>query len=365
VAYPYLALINNLSQAWAMYCLILFYKALRDELAPLSPFYKFLTVKAVVFLSFWQGQALLLATKLDLIDSLRGRVEGSGDGTTNDATGGNNATGGPWSDYDDASFATALQEFAICVEMFFAAIAHAYAFPVHEYDGGSRSSQPGHQGRTLKDNLRDMFDLRDVWHDVVNFSESNKDEFWGEVSFRYRRVVGVFTGTTPLKGEYSRVRDEPSGTGGGGVDSTNRGVRRFGEGGGTVGELSGIGRHSQSERPSPWVRSSPLAGREMGRVTNGRDRPTGPGPPARVLSTDMGVETALFATGKSFRAAPSHALSSNQDRYTNKNNVRFEERHQFSMPGVSALPTTTGSSFSVAPLEREGRSGTPNPFTLE
>ena len=274
MAYPYLALINNLSQAWAMYCLILFYKALRDELAPLSPFYKFLTVKAVVFLSFWQGQALLLATKLDLIDSLRGRVEGSGDGTTNDATGGNNATGGPWSDYDDASFATALQEFAICVEMFFAAIAHAYAFPVHEYDGGSRSSQPGHQGRTLKDNLRDMFDLRDVWHDVVNFSESNKDEFWGEVSFRYRRVVGVFTGTTPLKGEYSRVRDEPSGTGGGGLTQRTAVCGGSGRGAGPWASLAGLGDIRKANAP---VRGSGhprlLDGKWDGSRTEETDRP--------------------------------------------------------------------------------------------
>ena len=38
---------------FAMYCLILFYKATREELAALSPIAKFMCVKAVVFLSFW------------------------------------------------------------------------------------------------------------------------------------------------------------------------------------------------------------------------------------------------------------------------------------------------------------------------
>ena len=165
VAYPYLAVINNVSQAWAMYCLILFYRALHEELAPIRPFYKFLTVKAVVFLSFWQGQALLLATKLDMIDSLRGRVEGDKNEVDYESE------SSPWSNYDDASFATALQEFAICVEMFFAAIAHAYAFPVSEYDGG-RGGEHGRGyssggARAFGDNVRDMFDLRDVYHDVV------------------------------------------------------------------------------------------------------------------------------------------------------------------------------------------------------
>jgi hypothetical protein len=30
VAFPYLTLINNFSQAWAMYCLILFYKVTHE-----------------------------------------------------------------------------------------------------------------------------------------------------------------------------------------------------------------------------------------------------------------------------------------------------------------------------------------------
>ena len=67
VAYPYLALLNNVSQAWAMYCLIIFYRATYQELAPIRPFYKFCTVKAVVFLSFWQGQTLLFMVKMQWI----------------------------------------------------------------------------------------------------------------------------------------------------------------------------------------------------------------------------------------------------------------------------------------------------------
>lgn len=45
--------IINCSQLWALYCLMFFYHEMRVELAPLNPFGKFVTVKAVVFFSFW------------------------------------------------------------------------------------------------------------------------------------------------------------------------------------------------------------------------------------------------------------------------------------------------------------------------
>ena len=124
VAFPYLALVNNVSQAWAMYCLILFYRATFEELAPIRPFYKFLTVKAVVFVSFWQGQAILLAVKYKII-----------------------VVKETWTDYDAADVATGLQEFAICVEMFFAAIAHAYAFR-----RARRSTPSGRSARRRREN---------------------------------------------------------------------------------------------------------------------------------------------------------------------------------------------------------------------
>ena len=197
VAYPYLALLNNVSQAWAMYCLIIFYRATHEELAPIRPFYKFCTVKAVVFLSFWQGQTLLFMVKMQWIKVSQRETK---------------------TDYDAAEVATAMQEFLICVEMFFAAIAHSYAFPPSEYFGAQIPKE-----RRMMDNIADMFDLRDVYHDVVNYGESNQ----ARLSHRWASFVGLFTGKPPPplaspstktglsrttgESEFARLVDNPAG----------------------------------------------------------------------------------------------------------------------------------------------------------
>lgn len=51
--YLYLSIINNFSVSLSLYCLVLFYISTEERLKPFNPFYKFLTVKAVLFFSFW------------------------------------------------------------------------------------------------------------------------------------------------------------------------------------------------------------------------------------------------------------------------------------------------------------------------
>ncbi|KAG8509942.1 Transmembrane protein 184A [Galemys pyrenaicus] len=54
--YLYVTLIYNVSVSLALYALFLFYFATRELLRPFEPVLKFLTIKAVIFLSFWQGR---------------------------------------------------------------------------------------------------------------------------------------------------------------------------------------------------------------------------------------------------------------------------------------------------------------------
>lgn len=56
--YPYLAVVLNFSQTWALYCLIQFYTVTKDKLEPIKPLSKFLTFKSIVFLTWWQGIAV-------------------------------------------------------------------------------------------------------------------------------------------------------------------------------------------------------------------------------------------------------------------------------------------------------------------
>lgn len=104
-AWPYLVFINNASQVWAMYNLVLFYKAVKEELQPINPIPKFLCVKAVVFLSFWQAVLIAGLVKTGVISERN-----------------------TWGFYTVKMVASGLQDFCICIEMFLAAVAHYFSF---------------------------------------------------------------------------------------------------------------------------------------------------------------------------------------------------------------------------------------------
>ncbi|CAI9732327.1 Hypothetical predicted protein [Octopus vulgaris] len=104
-AWPYLVFINNASQVWAMYNLILFYRAVKEELQPINPIPKFLCVKAVVFLSFWQAVLIAALVKTGVITEKTS-----------------------WGYYSVKMVASGLQDFCICIEMFLAAVAHYFSF---------------------------------------------------------------------------------------------------------------------------------------------------------------------------------------------------------------------------------------------
>ena len=64
--YLYITIIYNFSVSLALYALFLFFFATSDLLRPFEPVLKFLTIKSVIFLSFWQGQFIAFSFFLSL-----------------------------------------------------------------------------------------------------------------------------------------------------------------------------------------------------------------------------------------------------------------------------------------------------------
>jgi len=67
--YPYFAVVLNFSQYWALYCLVEWYTATKDELAHIKPLAKFLSFKSIVFLTWWQGVIIAIMYSLGLVRS--------------------------------------------------------------------------------------------------------------------------------------------------------------------------------------------------------------------------------------------------------------------------------------------------------
>jgi len=121
--------IYNVSYSLALYALALFYYASREHLKPYNPVWKFLAVKTVVFLTFWQS---LFVSIFPL---------------------GNKAEADAWNN------------FILCLEMFAFGLLHMRSFPGTEFmdegKGGVALSRSGA--------------LKTLGKRVLNFSDIGKD----------------------------------------------------------------------------------------------------------------------------------------------------------------------------------------------
>jgi len=104
----WITLVAITSATWAIYCLITFYLAMQEEIEASvnNALGKFLSVKAVVFLCFYQDLALNLVLLIGYIPS-------------NDT-------------YSERRFIRAIENWLICLEMFIIAICFSLVFPVEE-----------------------------------------------------------------------------------------------------------------------------------------------------------------------------------------------------------------------------------------
>ena len=105
-----------MSISLALYALFLFYFATKDLLKPFDPVLKFFTVKSVIFLSVWQGVVLAI---LESIGYILPMCSEDGHSIL----------------LQPGAISAGYQNFLICIEMFFAAIALKFAFPIPVYMG--------------------------------------------------------------------------------------------------------------------------------------------------------------------------------------------------------------------------------------
>uniref|UniRef100_A0A804M6P2 Protein LAZ1 n=1 Tax=Zea mays TaxID=4577 RepID=A0A804M6P2_MAIZE len=130
-SYLYITIIYTISYSMALYALALFYAACRDLLRPYNPVPKFIMIKSVVFLTYWQGVLVFLAAKSRFIKN--------------------------------ADKAADLQNFVLCVEMLIAAIGHLFAFPYKEYAGPNARPSGG-----FRESLLHALKFNDFYHDTVH-----------------------------------------------------------------------------------------------------------------------------------------------------------------------------------------------------
>ena len=114
--YMYISAVINLSQMYALYCLVKFYHATRDNLiVPVNwkPLGKFLCIKGVVFFTWWQGIAISLLQSYGMLTKF-------------------------WH-WNAEDISNVLQDYLVCIEMFLFAIAHSFTFTYKEYLPNNRS----------------------------------------------------------------------------------------------------------------------------------------------------------------------------------------------------------------------------------
>ncbi|KAH0454041.1 hypothetical protein IEQ34_018365 [Dendrobium chrysotoxum] len=100
--YPYIAVVINFSQMWALYCLVQFYNVTYHWLEHIHPLAKFISFKAIVFATWWQGVGIAMICYFGVLPK-------------------------------EEKIQNGIQDFLICIEMAVAAIAHIYVFPAKAY----------------------------------------------------------------------------------------------------------------------------------------------------------------------------------------------------------------------------------------
>ncbi|EGG19690.1 hypothetical protein DFA_00268 [Cavenderia fasciculata] len=144
--HDYSLIINNLSVTTAMTIIVLFYQASAEELSPYKPLLKFVSIKLVIFLSFWQSLAIaVINLTFHWIPSI--------------------------DHFESEQVANIINNLLICFEMMGISFLHLYAFPYELYRVKSICTAPlvhNIQRGTLLRNVINSVSQRDMLNETKN-----------------------------------------------------------------------------------------------------------------------------------------------------------------------------------------------------
>jgi len=144
--YFYLMVLNNVAFTVALYCLVVFYYATVGEIKAYHPLLKFLTIKIVVFFSFWQSVVIAILVAAGVIH-------------------------GFWI-YTPAQAGIILANTLVCIEMLFVSVLDYKAYPVDLYRITTASSHPLVQSTqkpaSFLQNVKHVTSQGDTLHDTMD-----------------------------------------------------------------------------------------------------------------------------------------------------------------------------------------------------
>ncbi|KAM5153105.1 transmembrane protein 184A [Mantella aurantiaca] len=187
--YLYITIIYNISVSLALYALFLFYFATKELLHPFEPVLKFLTIKAVIFLSFWQGMLLAILERAGAIPEvqiIKGNTVGAG------------------------TVAAGYQNFIICIEMLFAAIALRYAFTCQVYREKKENSTANVAPmQSISSGLKETMSPHDIVQDAIhNFSPTYQQYTQQSMQDSERKSQGQNGSSVPTNGHSNKKKKQ-------------------------------------------------------------------------------------------------------------------------------------------------------------
>ena len=168
-------LIVNVSVFLAFSGLLKFYHAVSEELAWCQPFAKFMTIKGVVFMTFWQSLLIGIIFHASTDNSSSGNNNNNNNDDSIDSD-----TAGDSSSTVSASY---IQHVLICMEMLLFSAVHFCVFPAEEWEDGYKAEYYKHTaGFGFKDFASDVNMIIDSGKRSMQARRDKKEQADGAAS---------------------------------------------------------------------------------------------------------------------------------------------------------------------------------------